>query len=1323
MAIKINFDVAHNPEEPTIVLAKRNGDKLGQLPARSIQLSESMNDAAEITFNVYKYENGKKCELWEQITNFKLIYCVEWNAWFEIIVELDESVETVKTIFCTSLAHAELGQIMLYDIEINTPEDIERKRVTYNIGSDDDVITAILYRDLSNVDPKELKEYKDGSILHRILEKAPHYSVKYVDDSVASIQRIFTFSDTSLYDALQEISEEMNCLFVFGAESDANGKLVRTISVHDLEANCLNAECKYRGEFTGVCPECGSAYIDEGYGKDTTIFVTSDELAESIQLTSDTGATKNCFKLEAGDDEIIAAVMNCNPNGSDYIWYFSDAMKADMSNELVDKLDSYDELYSLYNKHDLAEIFSGNVAGVPANAEMLEKYNTLLTMLNAPETPEEGSLYYNTLVKNYKEKYNDELEYIEAPFEGYSGIASAYYNVVDLALYLKSGLMPSVNTQKPPIEEEVAKLTRENLSPVATSSTSKTVTNALEALSTATANNIVLQMANALVDSRYKVKIADGSTLGFYVGKDYLIDNAENKDKYEDGMLKHWRGKFTLTAYSDEESTVTTDMIEIDINDDYETFVKRKIDIALGDEDTEDVSISGLFKKDYNDFVTALNEYSLVRLSSFFEACQACIDIMTAQGVPDDKTWAASTDSENNDLYVNLYLPYRDKLKAIEREMGDRQKEIDFIAGVCDADGELATYGVQSYIEDIKSYIQSQLDFQAYVSTDILDENGEVVYEGDDLWFEFCSFRREDKYSNDNYISDGLDNAGIIKKAQEFLEVAQKEIYKSAELQRSISASLNNLLVIDKFAPLVEDDMFEVGNYLRVMIDDEVYKLRLIKYEIDYDDIGSISVEFSDVVNAANSIKTIHDIMDQASSMATSYSTVQRQAKQGEKSNSQLDNWVENGLALTKMKIVDNADNQNITWDDHGILCREYIPVTDTYDDRQLKIINRGLYVTDDGWETSKAGIGNFTFYNPKTKQTEDAYGVIADTLVGNLILSEEVGIYNEDNSITLDKDGFTMTVDRTENASNNAAFTIQTVVSEEEDPISIMYVDADGKFILNGSSVNISISNEDTTQTLTMGDAITSTVKSEVDALDLKDGVGVESITRYYLLSDTEPTQSQTDGEYDAPEGFPDNWSVTEPNFDDGINEDEKESKYSLYVVDVYNLTDDSRMFTKVGLSSSYEAVKSAMTKISQTESAISLLATTEYVNGQIGEVNDKVKETAELAVTSNAVDIKIKDAMSNGVERVETSTGYTFDMDGLKISKSGSEMTTKITEDGMTVYRDEEAVLIADNEGVKAEDLHATTYLIIGKNSRFEDYVKNEKQRTGCFWIGITG
>ena len=102
---------------------------------------------------------------------------------------------------------------------------------------------------------------------------------------------------------------------------------------------------------------------------------------------------------------------------------------------------------------------------------------------------------------------------------------------------------------------------------------------------------------------------------------------------------------------------------------------------------------------------------------------------------------------------------------------------------------------------------------------------------------------------------------------------------------------------------------------------------------------------------------------------------------------------------------------------------------------------------------------------------------------------------------------------------------------------------------------------------------------------------------------------------------------------------------------------------------------------------------------------------------MTAEDVTVSIQTALENGVEAVTTTTGFTFNSEGLHISKTGSEITTTITEDGMTVLRDNKEVLVADNLGVKAEDLHATTFLIIGENSRFEDY--DGGNRTGCFWI----
>lgn len=1023
-AIKINFDVAHNPEEPTFILAKKNGDKLGKINATAIELTSNMNDADEISFSVYKYIDNEKDPLWDSITNFKLVYCPEWSkykdeAWFEITVELDESLETKKTVFATQLGHAELGQIMLYDIAINTDGD------DGDIARDDYIIPTVLYRedeyDVTKSDKKFYKEvykkdielpfadYKGASLLHRILkDKAPHYSVAHVDDTIKYMQRTFEFSDTSIFDALQEIAEEIGCLFTFGAYMDEyvdkNGNiktiLRRTISVYDLESNCKS--CGHRGEFVDICPECERTDIDDGYGEDTTIFVTADEIADDIQLTTDTDAMKNCFKLEGGDDLMTATIKNCNPSGSDRIFYISQSMKADMSDDLVAKIDAYNQLYEDYQTGE-----------IELDESLLQQYNDLVNK-------------YNELMNKSDD---DKLELIETPIEGFPALIDAYYNTFDMYLYLQSGLMPTIDAARPSIEDEIVELTAANLSPVAVNITS-TSSNPLKAASVSTVDNLVLQMAKTLVDSRYKVKIADGSTLGFYVDGEYLIDNAENKSKYEDGMLKYWRGNFVLTAYSDDEMTAATNdndptyYVEVEVNDDYETFVRRKLDKALSTNDVEDMSISGLFAKDLavnfttsdgsqfkdadeNDFVVgasteesfqyALKQYSLNRLLSFQDACQSCIDIMIEMGVADGETWG---NVENANLYEDLYMPYYNKLAAINEEIAVRDAEIAIIAGVYDEDGNLVSDGLQTIIEKKKAEIQDALDFEKFLREDEEYPNGE-------LWFEFCSFRREDKYSNDNYISDGKNNAEIISLANEFLETAKKEIYKSAELQCSISASLKNLLVIEKFKPLV--DKFRVGNWLRVMVDDKVYKLRLISYTIDYDSLDGISVEFSDTVKANSTIKGIQEVLDQASSMATSYSATQRQASKGEESSSVINDWFSSGLDATNVKIIGGADGQSQSWDNHGMLFREYDDTTGEYSPEQLKIVNSTMAITTDNWKSTKTAVGKYYYTDPVTNEAKLAYGINAETVIGKFILGENMSIQNESGSMVFNESGLTI--------------------------------------------------------------------------------------------------------------------------------------------------------------------------------------------------------------------------------------------------------------------------------------------------------------------------
>ena len=151
-------------------------------------------------------------------------------------------------------------------------------------------------------------------------------------------------------------------------------------------------------------------------------------------------------------------------------------------------------------------------------------------------------------------------------------------------------------------------------------------------------------------------------------------------------------------------------------------------------------------------------------------------------------------------------------------------------------------------------------------------------------------------------------------------------------------------------------------------------------------------------------------------------------------------------------------------------------------------------------------------------------------------------------------------------------------------------------------------------------------------------------------------------------------------------------------------------------------------------TETVTQLQLGSDSINASVKSLEQTVKETTEglandisiiqdqvnLAMTSDDVKIEIEKNLINGVNKVSTTTGYTFNENGLNISKSDSEMKTQITEDGMKIYKNDDVMLTANNQGVDAKNLHATTYLIIGGNSRMEDFIENGSKRTAIFWIG---
>ena len=877
------LDMNNNVVTPTVVLCHRNKHKIGAIyPISEWSITPDMYNKNECSFKVYKEVNGIATPLWDQIKDLKVIYIPEYNEYFQISIDKTQTNETVKTITGSNLGIAELSQTMLYDIEINTEDDIAR----------DAYKMAYIY------DPTDIS----SSLLGRVLSKAPHYKIKHVDASLCKLVRSFSINDKSIYDFLTgDLADELNCL-VWVDSYD------RSISIYDLENSC--PKCGHRAENETVCSKCRTT-MTRGYGEYFNVPVSNDNLSDSITVTTKDDEVKNTFRIQGGDDVINAAIRAVNPNGTEYINRFAAFQTEDMSKELIDQINAYQELY-------------------------------------------------------------------ESKRKPYKEIMNGLYDTIDQILYLTSSMMPSPETDDTDANKELAKLTADNLGMIAVQN--------LRVAGMTTVNNAVKSMADIYMSAGYKVEIASST--------------------YSNQV---WNGRFKVTSVDDENDTaINGSDITLLITDDYETFITQKIQKILDKQDMSD--------EEYD-----WTKYGLNRLSSFSDAYQSCIDMLIDSGVGDP----------NHEFYTSIYLVYYNKKLEVDKEIQVREAQIK------EQEDKEAKYEKQ------RDNIQSELNFEKYL--------------GKDLYSEYCLYRREDTYQNDNYISDGLSNSEILSKAEELLEVAQKEIVKASELQVDLSTDVGNIWTINEFKDVL--DQWICGNWIRVICDDDIYKLRLLNYTIKDSAFSKISCDFSSVLKVSDGISDIKSVLDSAKSMAGSYESVKRQAKNAQETGKTVSEWVEHGMNATAVAIRD-SDSQSITYDNHGLLARTYDDITGEYEPEQLKVVNNTLAITDDNWKTVKAAIGKIHYEDPKHPgDMLSAYGVLGETIIGKLLLGEALGIYNDGGSLKFDKNGLSIS-----NGTNSFVVNPndETLISLSNNNGKILWVDTKGGLHLRGDGSGLDITSNE---------------------------------------------------------------------------------------------------------------------------------------------------------------------------------------------------------------------------------------------------------------------
>lgn len=602
------------------------------------------------------------------------------------------------------------------------------------------------------------------------------------------------------------------------------------------------------------------------------------------------------------------------------------------------------------------------------------------------------------LVKSIKE-YHEKLSDQKDVYYGEDGIYTRLCQKYDDLAYYESSMMPEVVISETTAEEQYNKMVEE-LTDISTTIGVSSFENYNDNLFVGVSNNVEA-MADILIDARYKAKVIEGST-------------SYNSTSHE------WTGNIQITRAADDtdyypknNTEAYQNKIIIKISNDELTYTRQKIEKALSKGSMLDIDFDVAEMND-DEIREYFNLYSLNRLKSFYDGYNSCLSVLMA--MPADSS-----------VRQEMYDKYYSRMSIVCDILNIRQAQVDSI----NAD-------IENIIKEQAAF-QNKLNFQKYL--------------GDDLYKIFCSYRREDSYTNSNYISDGLSTSECLAKAKELVEAATKEAKKACVLQRTVSTSLNNLFALPEFEPLYES--FALFNYIRIRTEDEILKLRLIGVEFIGESVSDINVTFSEQIESIDgTMNDLQSIIQQASSMATSFPSTTLQAKKGAEAQSTISDMFNNGLNAAKTMLASGED-QDVTITKSGIICRRKED-EGYYSPNALRITNNIIGFTRDGWATVSEAIGEILYTDPTTGEKSWKYGIIAEAIIGKLIAGENMYIGNKEGSVQITGDGIDIT-----NGSIQLTNGINTICIDpdnEEKLFSIksgetdcLYTDNEGNLNLTG--------------------------------------------------------------------------------------------------------------------------------------------------------------------------------------------------------------------------------------------------------------------------------
>lgn len=1071
---------------PQIFLVNKRLQKTGELfPVENLKITvNEINQADEISFSYYRKTNENESPFFSELDDLSVIL-VEDYGYFEISVDKNENTSIIKNVSGISLGHAELSQI-LTTLEVNTDDDSARTDYDKNYPT-------VFYRDPDTVlDDPAKKKYRESSLLHRILSCAPHYRIGTVSPSLRQIQRMFSWNDTDIISIFNDISQEINCVFDIQIYRSDDGKPCRIINVYDLQycdrcyenlddsQRTSSNTYKYRTIVNGVCKNCGLSDRIHDIGRDTSIFISTENLSDDIAIHGEKDSIKNCFKITGGDDMITAAVQGLNMSASNKIMMFSEKQKQSMSKDLVTKLDQYDAEYQ-ENIGDYEKLLETEYNIIDINHYLR---SSKMPPLEKEVTTTDMALFH--VIQKIKEYYNNKFYISSYKKYDYNSTRTSIQNM--FTTFMPEGYSFTIDYNGITDKTEEYDQTTEyhwygTIRIYSTGNRDDNYTLHLQQDKQTYITQGKKTSETYQFDDPSMQSIIDAFSIRFYFAdqsqKEY-IDYIEQHTKY---MLS----KADLTYENEKErpwNLYSYHRLE-SFYSGYQSCIESLEEMKRSEASTSETSkiLDGMITS-YKSIQSNIQNQMNVLLDQIFALCsyhgEYDSDFLDSDG---NVSYTLQYYKDLPTIYSHMINPsytggYQNETYTVNefigtkpfqcKKCGSSNVSVSTNGNICNNPGcNSSGSDIYTYLDIMKTICDSYNSHKSDTITDMREAYRNRFdmsnYLDDELYAELRSLIREDVYQNENYTSDGLNNSQMIERAKELRAKAEQELAKACMTQYTVDVPVCSIVAQKPFVyqgVLVNDDYsdFKINNFVRVRIDNEIYKMRIATIGLTFPITDKIDVTFTNVTNnKTGSLSDIKDIINKAENMSTSYSYIASQAENGNNANNNFNSLLEEGLDAALISVNGGRDH-DIVIDEHGILLRRKDTETGIYSPCQMKLIDRNLVMTTDNWDTAELAIGLGMYNNAPL------YGVWAKLLRGDLIAGENLIISNTDKNgdytVKIDKEGIDITNGSIKITNENGCtVTIDPMGTYNEDIVfgirkddrDIVSVDDDGNAVFSG--------------------------------------------------------------------------------------------------------------------------------------------------------------------------------------------------------------------------------------------------------------------------------